>query len=150
MSPDFATRRANLRKSIPDGVLVLFGGKESDDLHNAFFQQTDFYYLTGWEEPGAILILTPEPDKAAPSYEQRAKAPREILFLPQRIPSEEKWTGRKLGPDDSEGPVLTGFTTVMPAERFEAELQSLLELYPNLYGLDLAMPHKARADAKRP
>jgi len=139
VSPDFATRRANLRKSIPDGVLVLFGGKESDDLHDAFFQQTDFYYLTGWEEPGAILILTPEPDKNAPSYEQRAKAPREILFLPQRIPSEEKWTGRKLGPDDSEAPSSTRFTTVMPAERFEAELRSLLELYPNLYGLDLAM-----------
>lgn len=145
MSADFATRRANLRKSIPDGVLVLFGGKESDDLHDAFFQQTDFYYLTGWEEPGAILILTPEPDKAAPAYEQRAKAPREILFLPQRIPSEEKWTGRKMGPDDSEAPSSTGFTTVMPAERFEAELRSLLELYPNLYGLDTPMLAKLAA-----
>jgi Xaa-Pro aminopeptidase len=154
-APDFATRRANLRKSIPDGVLVLFGNKESDDLHDAFFQQTDFYYLTGWEEPGAILILTPEPEKDAPAYEQRAKAPREILFLPQRIPSEEKWTGRKLGPDDSEAPPTTGFATVMPAERFEAELRSLLELYPNLYGLDSALlaklaPMRSVLDARRP
>jgi Xaa-Pro aminopeptidase len=154
VSSDFATRRANLRKSIPDGVLVLFGGKESEDLHDAFFQQTDFYYLTGWEEPGAILILTPEPEKEAPGYEQRAKAPREILFLPQRIPSEEKWTGRKLGPDDSEAPSSTGFTTVMPAERFEAELRSLLELYPNLYGLDSALltklaPMRSVLDARR-
>ena len=135
-APEFAARRANLRKAMPDGVLVLFGNKESDDLHDPFFQQTDFYYLTGWEEPGAILIVTPESEKDAPGFEQRSKAPREILFLPQRIPSQEKWTGRKLGPGDSDAASVTGFATVMPAERFEAELRSLLELYPNLYALD--------------
>lgn len=138
VSPEFAARRTNLRKSIPDGVLVLFGNKESEDLHDPFFQQTDFYYLTGWEEPGAILILTPEPEKDAPGYEQRSKTPREILLLPQRVPSQEKWTGRKLGPDDSNAAATTGFTTVMPAERFEAELRELLEIYPNLYALDTA------------
>jgi Xaa-Pro aminopeptidase len=135
VSPEFAARRANLRKSIPDGVLVLFGSKESDDLHESFFQQTDFYYLTGWEQPGAILIVTPEPEKDSPGYEQRAKAPREVLLLPQRIPSQEKWTGRKLGPDDTDASAATGFPTIMPAERFEAELRSLLEIYPNLYAI---------------
>src|SRR5712672_2498485 len=35
VSPEFAGRRASLRKSIPDGVLVLFGSKESDDLHES-------------------------------------------------------------------------------------------------------------------
>jgi Xaa-Pro aminopeptidase len=135
VSPDFAGRRAKIRKSIPDGVLVLFGSKESEDLHDAFFQQTDFYYLTGWEQPGAILIVTPEPEKEAPGYDQRAKAPREILLVPQRILSQEKWTGRKLGPDDPDALAATGFATVMPAERFETELRSLLEIYPILYAL---------------
>ncbi len=144
MSPDFAARRANLRKSIPDGILVLFGNKESEDLHDAFFQQTDFYYLTGWEEPGAILVLTPEPQKDAPGYDQRAKAPREILLLPQRVPSQEKWTGRKLGPDDADALASTGFSAVMPAERFESELRVLLEIYPNLYALDSANVMLAR------
>ena len=138
MSSDFAARRASLRRSIPDGVLVLFGSKESDDLHDAFFQQTDFYYLTGWEEPGAILVITPEPDKNSPGYEQRAKTPREVLFLPQRVPGQEKWTGRKLGPEDSEAPAATGFAKVLPAERFETELRSLLDIYPNLYALNSA------------
>ena len=144
MSADFAARRANLGTSIPDGILVLFGNKESDDLHEAFFQQTDFYYLTGWEEPGAILVLTPEPRKEAPGYEQRAKAPREILLLPQRIPAQEKWTGRKLGPDDADAPGITGFAAVMPAERFESELRTLLEIYPSLYALDSANAVLAR------
>jgi Xaa-Pro aminopeptidase len=134
-SPDYATRRTSLRKSIPDGVLVLFGSKESDDLHEPYFQQTDFLYLTGWEEPGAILILTPEPDKEDPDFTQRSQAPREILFLPQRLIREEKWTGRKLGPSDPEAPALTGIAAVHPAERFETELRTLLDIYPNLYTL---------------
>jgi Xaa-Pro aminopeptidase len=135
VSPDFAERRANLRRSIPDGVLVLFGARESTDLHEPFFQQTDFFYLTGWEQPSAILILTPEPDKDDPSYKERAAAPREILFLPRRAPADEKWTGRKTGPDDPEIKADTGFGTVMPAERFESELRSLLEVYPKIYSL---------------
>jgi Xaa-Pro aminopeptidase len=136
VSPEFATRRANLRKSLPDGVLVLFGNKESDDLHDGFYQQTDFYYLTGWEQPGAILIVTPESAKDEPGYNERSKAPREILLLPQRILSQEKWTGRKSGPDDPDATATTGVSTVMAAERFETELHSLLEIYPNIYALN--------------
>jgi len=132
VSPEFAARRAELRKSIPDGVLVLFGAKESDDLHESFFQQTDFLYLTGWEEPGAILVITPEPEKDSPAYEERAKVSREILFLPQRVVRQEKWTGRKLGPND---PDSNGFQMILPAERFESELRGLLDLYPGLFGL---------------
>jgi Xaa-Pro aminopeptidase len=135
VSPEFAARREKLRKSIPDGVLVLFGSKESDDLHYSFFQETNFLYLTGWEEPGAILILTPEPDKDAPGLVERARAPREILFLPQRVVSQEKWTGRNLGPYDSTAREITGFAAVMPAERFETELRALLDVYPNVYAL---------------
>ena len=136
-SPEFAQRREKLRKSIPDGVLVLFGAKESPDLHLGFFQETNFLYLTGWEEPGAILILTPEPDpdKDAPGATERTRSPREILFLPQRVPSQEKWTGRKLGPDDPNAPETTGFATVMPAERFESRVRALLDIYPNVYTL---------------
>ena len=120
---------------MPDGVLVLFGAKESEDLHEGFFQETNFYYLTGWEEPGAILVMTPEVDKDEPGLQQRAKVPREILFLPQRVVTKEKWTGRKLGSSDAGVAKITGFTTVMPAEHFENELRTLLEAYPDAYAL---------------
>jgi Xaa-Pro aminopeptidase len=142
VSPDFANRRAKLRENIEDGVFVLFGAKESDDLHYGFFQEPNFYYLTGWEEPGAILVLTPSQD---------------ILFLPKRLPGEEKWTGRKLGPDDANVRGITGFTNVLPAERFETELRTLLETWPKVYTIagdaaDRAMPHLAplreRIDAR--
>ena len=83
----YHARRAELRKALPDGVTVLFGRaeKDSDDLRSGFFQESNFYYLAGWLEPGAILMLTPA---------------KEVLFLPKRVPAEEKWTGRKAGPDD--------------------------------------------------
>jgi Xaa-Pro aminopeptidase len=135
VSPEYAERRAKLRKVIPDGVLVLFGAKESDDAHDAFFQETNFYYLTGWEEPGAILVMTPEPDKADPSYAERAAAPREILFVPRRVVSTEKWTGRKQGPSDAELAGDAGVEKVLAAEAFETQLRGLMELYPSLYAL---------------
>src|SRR5438270_1547742 len=74
-------RRANLRKQLPEGVTVLFGltEKENDDLRSGFYQESNFYYVTGWMEPGAILMMTPD---------------EEFFFLPKRIPDEEKWTGR--------------------------------------------------------
>jgi Xaa-Pro aminopeptidase len=135
ISPDFAARRQKIRESIPDGVLVLFGSKEGEELHYSFFQESNFYYFTGWEEPGAILLITPEPAKNDPAAAVRAALPREILFLPQRLLSEEKWTGRKLGPDDANARDATGFSTVLPAEQFESELNKLMAVYPDLYAL---------------
>ena len=135
VSADFPARREKLRHDIPNGVLVLFGNKESDDLHYGFYQDTNFYYLTGWEEPGGILILTPEPEKDDPAFATRSQLPREIFFLPQRVPTEEKWTGRKLGPDDNNASSATGVKTVYAAERFETELRRLLESYANVYAV---------------
>jgi Xaa-Pro aminopeptidase len=137
VSPDYAERRQKLREQIPDGVLVLFGAKESEDLHYGFFQDTNFLYLTGWEEPGAILVMTPD---------------KEYFFLPKRQPTEEKWTGRKLGPDDSNVREVTGFTNVIQAEKFESQLRSLLEEYPKVYDLDASTqaiaPLRTHADAR--
>jgi Xaa-Pro aminopeptidase len=135
VSPELAARREELRKSIPDGVLVLFGNKESEDPHYSFFQESNFYYLTGWEEPGAILVVTPEPEEEAPDVREQSAIPREILFVPRRRPSEEKWTGHKLGPDNPNAQQITGFSTIMPAEQFESELQKLLGIYPSLYAI---------------
>lgn len=153
ISPEFAERRAKLGKLVPDSVLVLFGSKESQDLHDPFFQQTDFYYFSGWEEPGAILIVTPAPEPGTPGYDRRIKLPREILFLPQRIPGQEKWTGRKLGPDDPDARNFTGFQSVLPAEQFERELRALLDEYPYLAAitnepLNKIAPSKTVKDSK--
>jgi len=146
MAEQYSARRADLRKSLGDGVTVLFGRTEDreEDLRTGFFQESNFYYLTGWQEPGAILLLAPLPeDSKAPGYDAKAKLPREILFLPERNPDQEKWTGRKLGPSDPDAKNITGVDAVMPAERFESELRRVLEAYPRIYTL-VDQPSTAR------
>ena len=122
VSPDYAARRDKLRALLRKDVVVLFGAKESDDLHYAFFQEPNFFYLTGWQEPGAVLLLTPAKDG-------------DILFLPPRVPAEEKWTGRKLGPHDPNTREVTGFARVLPATSFGTELKGLLAAYPSIFTL---------------
>lgn len=134
----YHARRAELRKALDDGLIVLFGRTESaeEDLRTGFFQEPNFYYLTGWSEPGTVLILAPLPeDKTAPGYADLAALPRELLFIPRRDAKQEIWTGRKAGPEDENTARLTGFAKVLPAETMESELRKLLEYYPRLYTL---------------
>jgi Xaa-Pro aminopeptidase len=121
-APEYAQRRAELRKALRDGVTVLFGSteKEHGNLRTGFVQEPNFYYLTGWKEPGGSLVLTPE---------------TETFFVPKRKPDEEKWTGPKTGPDDPAIRSLTGFERVLPAESLEAELRRALENEAKLYTL---------------
>jgi Xaa-Pro aminopeptidase len=60
---EFVARRAKLFEKIPDGIAVIFAAK---DQHYPikFRQAPDFYYLTGVEEAGAVLVLI-GPTKAA-------------------------------------------------------------------------------------
>jgi Xaa-Pro aminopeptidase len=136
-------RRAELQKSL-DGAMVLFGATESGDLHQGFFQEANFLYLSGWREPGAAMLLTPK---------------EEILFLPPRNRRNEDFNGRKLAADDAEAPQKTGFAKVLPRSSLQANLTRVLETAPRLYTLpndaearklkQLALFHED-ADAARP
>jgi Xaa-Pro aminopeptidase len=53
---EFAARRAKLLEKIPDGIAVILGGVEHP-YPLRFRQSPDFYYLTGLEEPGTVLLL---------------------------------------------------------------------------------------------
>ena len=53
---EFVARREKLFEKIPDGMAVIFAAKEQ--LYPLKFRQApDFYYLTGIEEAGAILVM---------------------------------------------------------------------------------------------
>lgn len=114
------SRRAELAKTAPDGVVVVLGqpDRETDELRYGFQQDPNFYYLTGWNQPGAILLL---------------EGSREVLFLPKHNPDREKWTGPRAAAEDAEVAGLTGFATVLPVERFEAELAAALERRSKIY-----------------
>ncbi len=78
----YAARRAALMKAMGDGVAVIYA--EGQDDSAGYRQSSDFLYLTGVEEKGAILVLAP-----------KERTYREFLYLPSRDPEAERVTGMR-------------------------------------------------------
>lgn len=130
--PDFHQRRARLVSETGDGVIVLFGYEEDDVAASVttFRQNENFYYLTGWNQPGAKMLLVPEGRTKGGGGGRLAK---EILFIPPRNRKQERWTGPQLGPKDPNAPAVTGFPTVMSTARFSSELKKALKRFHKIY-----------------
>ena len=128
----FHERRVRLvRETGGDGVIVLFGYKDADVAASVttFHQNENFYYLTGWNEPNAIMLLVPK----APKADAASELDKEILFIPARNLFEEKWNGPKLGPDDPDASARTGFPTVKATSFFQSNLLEALKAFPKIY-----------------
>jgi len=107
---DYHARREALAKKA-GGVFVLFAAIENDgpnDLYG-FRQDDNFFYLSGLSEPGSALLIASASEAKG---DMPARAYSEILFLPPRNSTQEKWTGPKLGPENPEAPRITGFDRV--------------------------------------
>lgn len=111
---EYAQRRQTLAGSLTDGAAVLFGVTEdqAEDFREPFHQEPNFFYLTGWMEPGAILLVLPE----------SAPEPREILFLPSHSPMRERYTGPRAAASDNNISARSGFKHVEPTKSFEGRL----------------------------
>jgi Xaa-Pro aminopeptidase len=123
-NPDYHTRREALAKKA-GGVVVLFAPMESEgpnDLYG-FRQDDNFFYLSGLSEPGAALLIAPAAEAKA---DTPAHAYTEILFLPPRNSTQEKWTGPKLGPENPEAPRTTGFVRVEDTAKLPEDVMKLI------------------------
>jgi Xaa-Pro aminopeptidase len=92
----YHARRQALAAKLHGGIAVLFAAEEPLLDLTPYRQDEDFFYLTGWTEPGAAIMVVsdPQPGEAPRGY-------KEILFLPTRDLHMEKYTGAKL---DSSSP----------------------------------------------
>ena len=127
---DYHARRTELRNKL-DGALVLFGYTEGPDEVYRLGQNSNFYYLTGWTEPGAIALLTPA---------------EEILFVPRRNARREVYNGKRISPEDANASAATGFDSVLGPEKFEASLRRALDSYGAIYAIaDAANMEKLKA-----
>src|SRR5947207_5754107 len=81
---------------------------------NDFRQNNTFYYFTELETQDAWLLLTARGDTV-----------ETVLFLPPRTPSQERWTGLRLGAD-SVAVRLSGITTVLPIDSLDARVRGAL------------------------
>lgn len=85
----YAARRKALLDTIGSGVMVLPAPTvfiRNNDVEHEYRQGSDLYYLTGFDEPESVLVLTTQHN------EHRA-----VLFLRDRDPERETWDGPRLG-----------------------------------------------------
>jgi Xaa-Pro aminopeptidase len=143
---DYHARREALAKKA-GGVVVLFAATENDgpnDLYG-FRQDDNFYYLSGMSEPGSALLVTPA---AEAKGEMPARAYTEILYLPPRNLTQEKWTGPKLGAENPEAPKITGFDRVEDMGQLPSDVEKYVgSARPALY-TDVASHGEASPSAE--
>src|SRR5215217_7000346 len=107
---EFEARRATLFEKISDGVAVIFAAK-GQFYPVKFRQAPDFYYLTGIEEAGAVLVMV-GPNKQS------------ILFVPGRSEPQIRAEGPGIWQVDKKEEVY-GLTRLQPIEEFLPTLQFL-------------------------
>lgn len=83
---EFAARRDAFAAGLPDGVVLALGAGEPVPDYIPFRQSPHFYYLTGFTEPGAALVMVKQGGTRA-----------DLLFVRERDPGSEVWTGARLG-----------------------------------------------------
>jgi Xaa-Pro aminopeptidase len=89
------SRREALRALMPEKSAAVFFANpirnRSNDVDFQYSQNTNFYYLSGYLEPDAVLVIFKEPR----TFD--GVATDELLFVQQRDPKSELWTGKRLG-----------------------------------------------------
>jgi len=113
----YHARREALAAKLQGGVAVLFAAPEPVLDFMPYRQDSDFYYLTGWNEPGAALMVVGA---------HGAEGYREILFLPTRNLRMELYTGVKLDAATPGVERATGVDAVEPLTALPAELNKLV------------------------
>lgn len=89
-------RRQKLREKLPvNSVAVFFANavrNRSNDVDYVYHQDPNFYYLTGYKEPNAVLLIFKDKQTS-----NNGKQYDEIIFVQPRNERAEMWTGRRLG-----------------------------------------------------
>ncbi len=110
LSPAFHKQRRELLRAQlpPHGVAVVFAApvrNRANDVDFVYHQNPDFHYLTGYEEPDAVLLLFKEPRTVGGQA-----GVTEALFTQPRDPAREQWTGRRLGAAGAKAQLALQFT----------------------------------------
>ena len=119
----FAGRRKKILRHLKGSVAIFVSPPaaiKSRDQEFPFFPNTDFFYLTGFQEPESVLLLF-----------GTSKGTRSILYLRERREAEERWTGERLGLKRAKRKFLVD--EVRDITNFAKELPGLLRGYTQLY-----------------
>lgn len=110
-------RRDAFRAEMPaNSVAVLFSNpvrNRANDVDYIYHQDPDFHYLTGYNEPHAVLLIFSSP-QTTPDWNTY----KELIFVQERNARAEQWNGRRLG---VEGTIASlGFESAYNGSEFAA------------------------------
>jgi Xaa-Pro aminopeptidase len=98
MKSEIAARRAALARAIGEGTIVVMAAPEASISRNGYVPDQNYLYLTGLREPDGALVL-----------KVRGGVGEAQLFVADKIPAAEVWTGTRLGVEGAQA--VTGITT---------------------------------------
>lgn len=118
----FLARRKRLLKAIGDGVAIVPTAPEAirnRDAHYPYRFDSYFWYLAGFPEPEAVLVLV------------GGKKPKSILFCREKNEEREIWDGFRYGPKAAKE--VFGFDAAYPIDQLDRKLPELLADRPALW-----------------
>jgi Xaa-Pro aminopeptidase len=113
---EFAARRARFVKEMGSGVAVVPSARtfiRNNDVEHEYRQDSDFFYLTGFDEPESVLILTTE-------HAQH----RTVVFVRKRDKDREIWDGPRAGVEGAKA--LLGADAAFTIDELEQKLPEYL------------------------
>jgi Xaa-Pro aminopeptidase len=121
LSDDVKARRARVMEKLgPDAMLILWSApsqRYSMDIDYEYRQDSNLYYLTGLTQENTILVLMPG-----------NRTQRELLFVKDRNPAREQWTGTLLTPEEAKSQ--TDVDRVFRSSQFDEVIAGILNRQP--------------------
>jgi Xaa-Pro aminopeptidase len=118
VSKQYQNRRRRLMRAMGKNSIAILPtaviSTRNNDVEYPFRHHSDFYYLTGFEEPRAVMVLIP--GRAEGEF---------ILFCRERDPQMELWNGRRAGLEGARE--IYGADVAYPIEALDEYLPALLE-----------------------
>ena len=118
----FKKRRKKILAGLNGAALVVAAHPEqirNHDVQHFYRQDSNMYYLTGFEEPESFLMLRP------------GKTPETVMFVRQKNIERETWDGFRFGPAATQKEFL--IDEVYPIEEFETKAVELLKGFESVY-----------------
>ncbi|MCB0349621.1 MAG: aminopeptidase P family protein [Bdellovibrionales bacterium] len=111
----FQARRKILGQKTKGSAVIVASNPElirNNDVHYPYRQDSNFFYLTGFEEPNSVLVF------------RAGQTPETVLFVQPKNPSMETWTGFRYGVDGAKNNFQIDAT--YSTDQLETELPKLL------------------------
>ncbi|MEO0455231.1 MAG: aminopeptidase P N-terminal domain-containing protein [Cyanobacteria bacterium P01_A01_bin.114] len=123
MQSEYRQRRQAVMEAIGQGTAIFCSAPLAvmhNDVEHPFRQDSDFFYLTGFDEPAAVAVL-------APHHEEH----RFVLFVQPKDKEKETWSGYRVGVDAAKERY--GADEVYPIAELDEKLTQYIEKADRLY-----------------